>query len=43
MKLQADTLESSSTLIFYKSEQSLYTQSEWQDSVVIKSTESEIN
>jgi hypothetical protein len=34
---EADTLESSSILIYYPSEQRLYTQSYWHDAVVIKS------
>jgi hypothetical protein len=34
---EADTLESSSMLMYYWSEQSLYTQSDWHDAVVIKS------
>jgi hypothetical protein len=34
---EADTLESTSILIYYPSEQSLYTQSDWHDAIVIKS------
>ncbi len=33
---EADTLKSSSVLMYYQSEQGLYTQNGWHDSVVIK-------
>jgi hypothetical protein len=33
---EADTHKSSSILIYYWSEESLYTQSDWQDAMVIK-------
>ncbi len=34
---KADTLKSSSMLIYYRSEHSLYTQADWHDATVIKS------
>jgi hypothetical protein len=34
---EVDTLESSSILIYYQPEQSLFTQSDWHEAIVIKS------